>query len=391
MKAIKRRKFGNTGLEVTEVSLGAMNLRMLDTEDEARTIVRKALDLGINLIDTARAYSGTKDDGRVFESETFIKEVLSERDDLKEPIVIVTKGHGYNPKAFEEELNLSRSKLDVQGFHDLKIGQTSVKLVVFYHGLSKERFEEIKSTGAIEQALKLKEEGYFDYLGFSSHNGHENVIMEALDSGYFDVVELPCSVFAPKFGHEQENYGNIIKHAHDKGVAVINMKAFGGNGMVGKTEIFKKYCDISTKDRLLYCLTNEYISTVDAGCRFIEELELDVEVSHMAHLSKGKCEQLEQEAKRVTDVMNNACRECTHCLEKFECPQGLDFPGILALHTRYKISEEFNGDIEEIKNAYSLLKQKADECIACGECIQWCEYKLDIPVLLEETHSVLGS
>lgn len=54
---VKRRPFGNMGLDVSEVSLGAMNLRMLNTIEEAEEMVNYTLDQGINLIDTARVYN----------------------------------------------------------------------------------------------------------------------------------------------------------------------------------------------------------------------------------------------------------------------------------------------------------------------------------------------
>lgn len=390
METIKRRDFGETGLKVTEVSLGAMNLRMRDNEEDAKAVIHRALDLGINLIDTARVYNQEKPDGRLFESEVFVKEAMMEHSELCEPIIIVTKGHGYNPKTFDEDLALSRDKLGITGLHDLKIGNKDIKLVYFFHGLSKERYDEMISTKVMEHATKQKEKGLFNYLGFSSHNGHEEVICEAIDTGYFEVTELPYNVFSSGFGKEQECFGNIFERAHNNGMAIINMKAFGGSSMIKNTKVFKDYCDISPEKRLVYCLSNEYVATIDAGCKYIDELELDVKVSRGDRFSQEECDTLEDMAQRVTNTMNSECRECTHCLEKFECPQGLDFPSILALHTRYSLLKEFEGDIDEIKNAYSLIKQKADECISCGECLTWCEYQLDIPKLLEETHSILG-
>lgn len=390
MKEIKRRDFGQTGLKVTEVSLGAMNLRTLDDENHAKQVIHRALDLGINLIDTARAYNEEKEDGRLFESEVFVGDVINQRVDLSEPIIIITKGHGYKAKDFDGYINTSRNKLGITNFGDLKIGDNDIKLVYFFHGISKDRWKDMIETGALELAKKRREEGYFNYLGFSSHNGHEEVVKEAIESGYFDVIELPYNVFSHGFSDDLIEYGNIFKLAHDEGIAIINMKAFGGNGMVDKSNLFDDYCDISTQNRLLYCLSNNYISTVDAGCRFIEELELDVKVSHNQKLSKQECLKLEESAKKVNEVTKNTCRECTHCLEKFECPAGINFPEILALHTRYILAKEFNGDIEEIKNSYSLIENKADECTKCAQCNIWCEYKLDIPELLERTHELLA-
>lgn len=95
---VKRRPFGNTGLYVSEVGLGAMNLRMLDTVDQAFEMVNYALDQGINLIDTARAYKGVNGEGVTVESEDIVGRTIAARTDIDEPIVIVTKGHGYTPK-----------------------------------------------------------------------------------------------------------------------------------------------------------------------------------------------------------------------------------------------------------------------------------------------------
>ncbi len=69
---IRRRRFGRTEQEVTELSFGAMNLRLLETIDEAYEILNYVLDSGINLIDTARAYNGTNGSGQEVESEVLV-------------------------------------------------------------------------------------------------------------------------------------------------------------------------------------------------------------------------------------------------------------------------------------------------------------------------------
>jgi len=379
---LKRRPLGTTGEHITEVSLGAMNLRTLDTEVEGIAVINKALDLGINLIDTARGYSEEKPDGSLRESEVLVKKALTEYKGLTEPIVIVTKGHGYDIEAFDRDLKTSREKLGIEGQTKLTIGGTAIKLVYFFHGISQDRWVSMKENGVLDHAKTLQEQGLFTYLGFSSHNGHEECIDDAIKSDYFQVIELPYNVFAP--GLE-----DLIKLAYDKGIGVINMKAFGGNGMVSKTEVFKQYCDISTQKRLQFALASPYITTVDAGCKFIEEINEDVATAMLPKLSKVECDQLIGLAKRVGECTEGTCRECTHCLEKFECPQDVNFPKILALHTRYKIANEFDYEIETIKKKYVAIREEALKCVSCGLCKEWCEYKLDIPKLLQETQYLL--
>ncbi len=392
MELIKRRPFGKTGLQVTQVSLGAMNLRMLQTEQEGRDLVNYALDRGINLIDTARAYNGTTGDGNELESEIIVGQEVSKRTDLTEPLIIVTKGHGYNPEAFDEYISTSWEKLGLQKGPDNKIflGRNEIKLVYFFHGITRERWEEISSSGVIAHALKRRDEGRFTFLGFSSHQEHEECITEALDTGVFQVVELPYNLFSPSFGLDQEKYGNFFKRIHEEGLALINMKAFAGNGMVERTKIFQDYCDISPDKRIRFCLSNPYISTVDAGCRFKEELDEDLRISALPPYSEEEQKALLEEAAKVSGLIEGTCRECTHCLEKFSCPQEINFPEILALAARYKMAEGFGQDTDGLKEAYGKIALQADSCIACGECSPWCEYKLEIPPLMEEAHRLLA-
>lgn len=80
---MKYRKLGNSGLEVSEISLGSwLTYGGGVDRDNAEACVRRALDVGINLIDTANAYANGG-------AETFLGEVLADipRDDY----VLATK------------------------------------------------------------------------------------------------------------------------------------------------------------------------------------------------------------------------------------------------------------------------------------------------------------
>ena len=80
---MKFRKLGNSGLEVSEISLGSwLTYGGGVDRDDAEACVRRALDVGINLIDTANAYA----EGG---AESFLGEVLASvpRDDY----VLATK------------------------------------------------------------------------------------------------------------------------------------------------------------------------------------------------------------------------------------------------------------------------------------------------------------
>lgn len=91
---MKTVKFGNTGMDVTPICLGAMSFGdpknwihdWVLKEEDSRKIIKHALDVGINFFDTANVYSKG-------ESERILGKVLNDFAE-REDIVVATKVHG---------------------------------------------------------------------------------------------------------------------------------------------------------------------------------------------------------------------------------------------------------------------------------------------------------
>jgi aryl-alcohol dehydrogenase (NADP+) len=117
-------KLGNTGLEVSAITLGCMSWGdpsrgghpwVLD-EDAARTIIKDALEAGVTFFDTANVYSAGS-------SEEFTGRALRDFAD-REDVVIATKvngrmrpgpnGAGLSRKAILQEIDASLSRLGVE-------------------------------------------------------------------------------------------------------------------------------------------------------------------------------------------------------------------------------------------------------------------------------------
>jgi aryl-alcohol dehydrogenase-like predicted oxidoreductase len=56
---LTKRKLGNTGIEVFPIAFGGISIQRISKE-EAVKVVRRAIDLGIDLIDTARGYTDSE-------------------------------------------------------------------------------------------------------------------------------------------------------------------------------------------------------------------------------------------------------------------------------------------------------------------------------------------
>lgn len=126
-------KFGNTGMDVSRLCLGAMGFgdpnnwihKWILNEEESRPVIKKAIDLGINFFDTANIYS-------MGESERVLGKVLNEyanRDD----IVVATKVFMPMRPDRPNSGGLSRKEILTEIDHSLKrLGMDYVDLYIIH-------------------------------------------------------------------------------------------------------------------------------------------------------------------------------------------------------------------------------------------------------------------
>ncbi|MBC1575060.1 aldo/keto reductase [Listeria booriae] len=126
-------KFGNTGMDVSRICLGAMGFGDVEKwthkwvldEENSRPVIKKALDLGINFFDTANIYS-------MGESEKILGQALNDyanRDD----IVLATKVHQIMRPGQPNGGGLSRKAILSEIDHSLeRLGTDYVDLYIIH-------------------------------------------------------------------------------------------------------------------------------------------------------------------------------------------------------------------------------------------------------------------
>jgi aryl-alcohol dehydrogenase-like predicted oxidoreductase len=200
--SLPRRALGNTGLEVTTLGFGAMELRGLPTgpdiqDNEAERLLNCVLDEGINFIDTSIDY------GR---SEELIGRYISHR---RDEYVLASKcgcvpGAGMGAEHVHTAANV-RAGVE----HSLRMLNTEyLDLVQFHRSLSPSEFAE---HGALEAALALKAEGKVRFVGVSSTlpNLPDQVAM-----GVFDAFQIPYSAM-------QRDHEVAIARASAAGAGIV--------------------------------------------------------------------------------------------------------------------------------------------------------------------------
>jgi aryl-alcohol dehydrogenase-like predicted oxidoreductase len=202
---LKKNVLGRTGLEVTELSLGTLILGRiqanLSIEDGAKPVAR-AMELGINLIDTAASYG----------SQPHVREGLK---GFLEEVLITTKSHGRTretvQKDFETSLKeLGRDYIDIYQLHlvnNAKEMEERRDVVKFLLELKQQKL--IRAIGAsvhrVEGAKAVAAEKDIDIL-FPVLNSHGLGIID----GTIDEMIAVC------------------RQAKERGMGIMAMKPLGG-------------------------------------------------------------------------------------------------------------------------------------------------------------------
>ena len=276
MAGLRRRPLGRTGIEVAELGLGAMDT---PTSREGPATLRRALELGIDFVDTAREYAG---------SEFLIGQAVRGRAGA------TGEGAGFRIASKTFSHSIDGSQRDV----DRSLGILGVARIDLYqlHDISSaDAWEEATGeNGALEGLRIAQHRGLVGHIGISSHS--TEVIERAVRSGEFAAVMLEYSAFRPETG-------DLIALAHERGVGVIVMRPLGGSGRtsVMRGRIAEGYGGPLTPANLLrYALSPPGVSVVVPGARRPSRIDENVAaVSAYEPLDAAGRRALEAEAGRL--------------------------------------------------------------------------------------------
>jgi aryl-alcohol dehydrogenase-like predicted oxidoreductase len=204
---VPRRALGRTGFVATRIGIGDLADRSVPLEQCVATL-RRALDFGLNLVDTAPSY----EDGY---SEQVVGQALAGR---REGVFLVDKiDHFDRPVAEQAGSSLARLQLsDVDAF--------------VMHGVREpEQWLELaKPGGRFAELEALVKAGKARFCGISAH--HPEVLRLAIESGRCDLVLFPIGAFV----HERYTE-EILPLARARNVGSVCFKTFGAGKLLGDT------------------------------------------------------------------------------------------------------------------------------------------------------------
>jgi aryl-alcohol dehydrogenase-like predicted oxidoreductase len=221
---MKYRKFGNSDIDVSVIGLGTWPLGsdfFGDVDKKtADTIIGKALDLGINLIDTAPAY------GLAFESEYAVGRAIKGR---RDKAVVSTKfgvhrvlGSGEFAITGDYIRCLSPMAATAELEHSLKRLGTDYIDIYFIHWPDNNNGNDV----ALELLAKWKKEGKIRAGAVSNFSVDQ--IASAIEKGNISGIQPQLSLFA-----RGNIYDGVIPFAAKKGLGIMSYGSLGGGILSG--------------------------------------------------------------------------------------------------------------------------------------------------------------
>jgi len=324
---------GRTGLEVSRVGIGGIPLTRPALAD-AVALVRRALDLGVNLIDTAVGYS---------DSEVRIGRGIRCR---RSEVILATKTPARDRDEAMKHLETSLKRL---GTDYLDIWQM--------HGLTRrEDYERVMGPGgAYEAAIQAREQGKIRFVDFSGHSVDQAAEITA--TGAFDTVQYQLNFIS------REGAAKLVGVARQHNIGFMAMKPFAG-GMIQDARLAIKY--------LLQFDNVVPVPGIEKPGQ-IEEIVRIVEGRHQLTAAE---QQAIDEIRSQTD--DRFCRQCQYCMP---CPQGVDIAALMYLVRLWHLWPK-----ERVLGWQWLTNAVAgsSNCTGCGQCEPKCPYSLPIREMIAE-------
>jgi len=380
-----KRRLGVRGPEVSPLGFGCMRLPTRDGRIDrpaAATMLRTALDRGVNYVDTAWPYH----DG---ESETFLAEVLE------------SGSYGHVLVADKLPTWLVESPADLDRFFDeqrrrLKRDRIDVYLL---HALDAKRWPAMQAVGADEWLHRRKEAGDIGWAGFSFHDDYP--AFESIVAGWdWDI----CQIQYNYMDVEEQAGTRGLELAAGKGIGTVVMEPLLGGNLANPPApveaVWRRSAEPrwSAAERALRWLWNRRdVDLVLSGMSRLDQVEENLRVAEAAEpegLNAAEAALYDEVRSVYRSLKAIGCTGCGYCMP---CPQGVDIPWNFRTFNTFAMygnADWSRGQYRWMRASYekglSETDPRAEMCISCGECEPKCPQKLTIGRLMPQVAEVLG-
>jgi predicted aldo/keto reductase-like oxidoreductase len=377
-EGMKYRTFRKTGERVSLLGFGCMRLPVVGgdmhkiDEPEAIAMIRKAIDSGVNYVDTAYPYHGGASEAVVGKA---LKDGYRDRTLLADKYPIwLTQSEAGAYELFEEQLR----RLDVESID-----------MYMLHNINKGSWEATRKYNIIKLLEKKLAEGRIKNLGFSFHD-ELPLFKEVADAYPWDFCQIQLNFMDVRFQAGVEG----MRYAASKGIPVVVMEPLKGGKLTdsipaavselwGRAEVKRSAAEWA----LRWVADFPEVLTILSGMSNMRQVE-----ENLAILSGADANSLTEKEKRligeVADTYNRltpySCTNCRYCMP---CQSGVNIPEVVNYRNEWELYEHN----EKISNAFRMFlpqEQYPSRCVKCAACEEKCPQRLPVMKVMDETAAI---
>ncbi len=340
-------------------------------EYQAITMIRNAVEEGINYFDTAYIYHN----GR---SESVLGTALQGgyRDKVKiatklPPFMVYKLEHA--EKIFENQLTrLKTDKIDYYLLHMLT---------------DKPMLDRMVSLGILEWMEDLKAQGLIGNIGFSFHGGKGD---------FRDIIQAyPWDFCQIQYNYLDENRqatksGLLLAHA--LGIPVVVMEPLSGGKLAINLpaeiiDIFNSYKPGQSPAEwaLRWVWNHSEVNLLLSGMNSLDQLKENIRIAKNVEANPLTKDELLIFNKVKALLMEKTKIPCTTCNYCMPCPFGVDIPACFSAYNDKYLLGGKNMRLRYMQNLGAMSKNpsNASQCKECGKCIPLCPQRINIPTQLK--------
>ncbi len=347
------RTLGRTDLRIPVVSFGVMN-------SDSPDLINRALDMGINHLDTANVYLRGN-------SERVIGEVMERRGD-RDKFYVATKMRFsrdtdkgvFTLKGSDREPGATEENLIKQLETSLERLRTDYVDILYLHSCYSPKM--VTFEPLMNALVKVKKQGKTRFIGTSTHTDVANVIRATTDAGIYDVVLAAYNYVL----EEKEDIKKAIAYAAGKGVGFVAMKTQGGRRLQQDPDT-----EINNQAALKWVLNDENVCTTIPGMTTFEQLDMNMGVMNDLTLTEPELKDLQLAASLRGTLFCQNCRACVPT-----CPNNVAVPNLMRA---YMYAAGYGNYIQARATIAELPGNKGlDVCRKCSNCQASCRRGIDI-------------
>lgn len=352
------------GDELSILGFGCM--RLPTDEAEAISLVREAIEKGINYFDTAYIYQAGKNEVLLGKSLAGI---------YREKVKIATK----LPPYMVNSLNSAKKILSTQL---LRLKTDYIDYYLLHMLTDKAMFDKMTSLGVLEWLEEEKNKGIINNIGFSFHGSKLDfeLIIKAYDWDF-------CQIQYNYLDEYNQATRSGLELAYSLGIPVIIMEPLRGGKLVNNLprDAIKAFKSYNVKRSpaewaLRWIWNHKEVNVILSGMNSEEQLEENILTASNAKpdsLSDEELKIFEDVKKIMAEKTKIPCTACGYCVP---CPHGVNIPGCFSSYNdKYLLDDKlYKWKYIQTLGGLSSKPAFASQCKECGKCEIHCPQKIEI-------------